>query len=459
MQRNLQPGDKMPSKRSFAKNLGISVITVENAYAQLVAEGYLYSIPKSGFYVADIRQPEYAKGAAPAEVNRSDAAEMSATAGMLKAAETPEPTEREVEYVADFRSNGTDEQNFPFSIWNRLVREVLNDRQKELMTNAPSGGIAQLRNAIAGHLKAFRNMEVDPARIIVGAGTEYLYSLLIQLLGFEKVYAIEDPGYHKLAKIYEKHNVKYCYIPMDASGVSVKALERSCASVAHISPSHHFPTGIVMPISRRYELLGWAARSEERYIIEDDYDSEFRMNGKILPSMLDIDLSGKVIYMNTFHKTLSSTVRISYMILPQKLMEKFYRELSFYSCTVSNFEQYTLAKFIEDGYFEKHINRMRNYYHGKRDLLLETIYRSKLKDYITIYEEDAGLHFIMEIKTELSDEMFCKLALKQGINIAPLSRFYAQETGQEEHKFIINYSALKEERMEEAIRILYEIAR
>jgi GntR family transcriptional regulator/MocR family aminotransferase len=339
------------------------------------------------------------------------------------------------------------------------VREVLNDRQKELMTNAPSGGIAQLRNAIAGHLKAFRNMEVDPARIIVGAGTEYLYSLLIQLLGFDQVYAIEDPGYHKLAKIYEKHNVKYCYIPMDASGVSVKALEKSRASVAHISPSHHFPTGIVMPISRRYELLGWASKSEERYIIEDDYDSEFRMNGKILPSMLDIDLSGKVIYMNTFHKTLSSTVRISYMILPQKLMEKFYRELSFYSCTVSNFEQYTLAKFIEDGYFEKHINRMRNYYHGKRDLLLETIYHSKLKDYITIYEEDAGLHFIMEIKTELSDEMFCKLALKQGVNIAPLSRFYAQGTGQEAHKFIINYSALKEERMEEAIRILYEIAR
>lgn len=167
-------------------------------------------------------------------------------------------------------------------------------------------------------------------------------------------------------------------------------------------------------MSRRYELLGWAARSEERYIIEDDYDSEFRLTGKPMATLQSIDVSGKVIYMNTFTKSLASTIRISYMVLPPRLLERFYDKLGFYSCTVSNFEQYTLASFINGGYFEKHINRMRKFYKSVRDKLLGEIRRDSMAGRIEIKEEDAGLHFLMKLQTGLSDEAFCKEHRKTG---------------------------------------------
>ena len=208
--------------------------------------------------------------------------------------------------------------------------------------------------------------------------------MIIQLLGREKKYALEDPGYRKIAQIYKSNNVNFEYIPLDSDGIDRKALEKSSAQVLHISPSHHFPTGIVTPISRRYELLSWASESAERYIIEDDYDSEFRFSGKPIPSLQSIDTLDKVIYINTFSKSLTSTIRISYMVLPKELMELYKKELSFYSCTVSNFEQYTLASFIQQGYFEKHINRMRNYYRAHRDRVMSAIKNHRLYDKVSI---------------------------------------------------------------------------
>lgn len=330
---NIRPGEKLPSKRTFAKNLGISVITVENAYAQLVAEGYLYSMPKRGFYAADLEIEDSMRDAVPKEILQVANGETS--------------------YFADFSSNQTDSEIFPFTIWTRTVRAVLNDNRIQLMINSPCAGILKLRSAIVKYLREFRGMQVLPEQIIVGAGTEYLHNLLIQLLGNDLVYGVEDPGYHKIARIYESMKVRYEPVPLDQDGVSVQELEKRSVDIIHTSPSHHFPTGTVMPVSRRYELLGWAAKSDHHYIIEDDYDSELRLGGKQFPTLQSIDVSDKVIYMNTFTKTLASTVRISYMVLPQTLAEKFYRELSFYSCTVSNFEQYTLAEFIENGSFEK----------------------------------------------------------------------------------------------------------
>ena len=165
---------------------------------------------------------------------------------------------------------------------------------------------------------------------------------------------------------------------MDKEGIDPKALEKSGADILHISPSHHFPTGIVTPIARRYTLLDWAAQSENRYIIEDDYDSEFRLTGKPIPALQSIDSADRVIYMNTFSKSLASTIRISYMVLPTALAEAFYKNLGFYACTVSNLEQYTLAKFISEGYFEKHINRMRIRYKQKKDLILKEMKRCGL---------------------------------------------------------------------------------
>lgn len=450
----LSPGDRLPSKRSFAKHLNISTITIENAYAQLLAEGYIYSIPKKGYYAADI-----AAGAIPSP-----------------AAPAPEPVteQKEETYFADFTSSQTHPDTFPFSIWAKLMREVIGSRSPDLMKNSPSGGIFPLRKAIAVHLKEFRGMDVQPEQIIVGAGTEYLYGLLIQLLGHGKVYGVEDPGYQKISAIYRSNHVACRHVPMDQHGICIGRLEELGADIVHISPSHHFPTGIVTPISRRYELLGWAASSGSRYIIEDDYDCEFRFMGKPIPSLQSIDVMEKVIYMNTFTKTLASTIRISYMVLPGRLMKRFHETMGFYSCTVSNFEQYTLAQFLAGGHFERHINRMRNFYHGQRDLLLGYLKSSPLSPHITIMEEDAGLHFLMRVDTSLPDKAILQKARSLGLRLTSLSQYYyreedtagqgAAEPGSEasghramEHIFIMNYSSIHPGHMEEAIARLCQV--
>lgn len=443
---NLLAGTKLPSKRTFAKNLGISVITVEGAYEQLRAEGYIYSVAKKGFYVSDLK---YALSGLDVSGERKK----------TKSVKTKRTERMTQGYLADFSSNQTDSDIFPFTIWTKTIREVLSDSRIELMTNSPCGGIRELRDAIAVYLKDFRGMDVKPEQIIVGAGTEYLYGLLIQLLGNRRVYAVENPGYLKIAKVYESMKVACRYIDMDAEGISVEKLEQEGADIVHISPSHHFPTGIVMPISRRYELLGWAAKKQERYIIEDDYDSELRLTGKPIPTLQSIDVAGKVIYMNTFSKTLASTVRISYMVLPQSLTREFYEQLSFYSCTVSNFEQYTLARFIENGSFEKHINRLRNYYQNKRDQILQAFQQSSLGKLISISGEETGIHFLMHIMTGKKESEIVQLAKTKGIRMVPVSDYYHAGTRKvlEDNTFVMNYASIDLEHIDRIVAILYEI--
>ena len=243
--------------------------------------------------------------------------------------------------------------------------------------------------------------------------------------------------------------VRYEPVLLDQDGVSVQELEKRSVDIIHTSPSHHFPTGIVMPVSRRYELLGWAAKSPDHYIFEDDYASELRLTAKPFPTLQSIDVSDRDIYMNTFTKTLASTVRISYMVLPQTLAEKFYRELSFYSCTVSNFEQYTLAEFIENGSFEKHINRLRNYYQNKRDAILEIFKTAPLDQYITIKEEDSGVHFMMKLKTDRTEMDMISDAKSKGIKLAPLSKYFVDQTSNMnfQNVYVMNYSSIDLEQL------------
>ncbi|MCD8019404.1 MAG: PLP-dependent aminotransferase family protein [Clostridiales bacterium] len=432
----LTAGMKLPSKRSFAKNLGVSAITVENAYAQLLSEGYIYSVPKKGYYISDFTSEFTHSNPQPSK-------------------NIPVPS-TDIVYYADFSSNQTRPENFPFSVWAKLMRETMYDKNTELMTKSPSGGILELRQAIAVHLRQFRDIHVEPEQIFVGAGTEYLYGLLIQFLGFDKVYAIENPGYEKIAQIYHSYQVNYQFIDMDAHGIRIDKLEQANADVVHISPSHHFPTGIITPVSRRYELLSWAAKSDSRYIIEDDYDSEFRLTGKPIPALQSIDIMEKVIYINTFTKSLSSTMRISYMVLPRSLAARFLTQMSFYSSTISNFEQYALMRFIREGYFEKHINRMRNYYHKQRDYLLETIKKSPLSSFATITEEDAGLHFLMKIDTDIPDAVIQERVRNKNIRLNSLSQYYNEPTQDVEHIFIINYSYVEAEHIPKAIDGLYQ---
>ena len=366
----LVKGEHLPSKRTLAVNLGISTITVENSYGQLMSEGYIYSVPKKGYYVSDISGVARIK---PVKY------------------EVPEITAKKTGYKSDLSSNRTDPGSFPFATWAKLMRRVITDRQDDLMKISPGEGTWELRKAIAMHLASFRDMQVTPGQIIIGAGTEYMYSLLIQLLGRDKVYCVEDPGYSK---------------------------------IVHISPTHHYPTGITMPVSRRFELLAWANEKPDRYIIEDDYDSEFRMTGKTIPTMKSIDISEKVIYMNTFSRTLTPTIRISYMVLPPHLAATYQEKLDFYACTVSNFEQYALAAFIEEGYFEKHLNRMRLYYTKQREAVLSVLKEEPFKCVGRVREADSGLHFILELNTLLSDNEVKRKLEAEGIHINALSEYY-----------------------------------
>ena len=417
----LSPGEKLPSKRSFARNNGISTITIQNAYDQLISEGYVFTVPKKGYYVANINEMSRVPAGTSIKLD-------------IKIPEKP------AKFRFDLSNNKINPDNFPFSIWAKLLRETMSDRSRELMEVSPTGGIYELRAAIADYLKSFRGMLVDPDQIVIGAGTEYLYGLLIQILGKNKKYCIENPGYKKLAQIYKQYHIECGFADIDDSGISVDSLHKSGADIAHISPNHHFPTGITMPANRRYEVLAWANEEAGRYIIEDDYDSEFRANGKPLPTLFSIDACEKVIYMNTFSKSLTPTIRISYMILPVHLANIFYSRLSFYSCTVSNFEQYTLASFIDRGYFEKHINRMRLYYIRQRKRLISCIENSSLKDKCEIIENESGLHFLLRLRTDIPDEVLKEKMKESGIKIQSLSEFYLSDEGAKEHYFIINYS-------------------
>ncbi len=435
----LRAEDRLPSKRSFAKNLGVSTITVENAYGQLIDEGYIYSIPKKGYFVSNISGIARWK-------------QTTAVSGIRQEPQKPQ-------FIEDFSSNQTKADRFPFSIWAKLLRETISEKSRELMTNSPGTGVLPLRRAIAGHLRSFRGMEVDPGQIVVGAGTEYLYGLLIQLLGREKIYCVEDPGYQKIAQIYKSNGSRCRYAEMDGEGISIRGIRECDADIVHISPTHHFPTGITMPVNRRYELLAWADESDGRCIIEDDYDSEFRLSGRPIPPLQSIDTAEKVIYMNTFSKSLASTIRISYMVLPVRLVNRFYDTMSFYSCTVSNFEQYTLARFIEEGYLEKHINRMRLFYSRQRERVMDAIEASALNELCAIVEKDSGLHFLLKLRTELTDSELTERLRQKRINLTPLEAYYRNREKAPAHTFIFNYSNLNPETLPQALDMIAECLR
>lgn len=428
----LAPGEKLPSKRALADHLEVSKVTVEGAYNQLLSEGYIRSEEKIGYFVETVGQLQ----SAPEKISQ--------------------PEEEKTEWAVDLTANGPAE-GFPFSVWMRLQRQVMLDYGHRLLAPMPNQGFGQLRRAIASHLGQFRNMDVDPDNILVGAGTDFLYNLLLQLLGRELVYAVEEPGYHKIRQIYAAGGVACVSAELDEQGVRPEKLGE--AQVLHISPSHHFPTGIVTPVKRRQQILEWAGK--DKWIIEDEYDCEFRFHAHPVPSLYSMDRSGRVIYMNTFSKTLAPSIRISYMILPEGLMERFHAQLGFYGCTVPSFEQCTLARFLEEGYFEKHINRMRRSYRSRRNRVVRILEESPLAGKIRIMEKDAGLHFILYCKTTLSDEALVRVWESAGIRVRSLGQYYhGAIPAWAKHCLVINYSGLTDEsleRLEKALAMGLEI--
>lgn len=437
----LKADEKLPSKRSLSEHLGISVITVQNAYEQLIEEGYLYSIEKKGFFVTDIHPEEIQNINNPSAYKSKSISE-----------EKLNPPAEKIEYFADFASNSTGYEKFPFNLWAHEMREVLNSGNERLLQRSAANGILELREAIAKHLCEFRNMTVSPEQIIIGAGTETLYTMVVQLLGQDKIYAVEDPGYHKVASVISLNGAKCVPVKIDENGLRPDELEKAKAHIAHISPAHHFPTGTVMPVRRRRELLSWAEKSLDRYIIEDEYDSEFRFNGKPLQTLFSSDQNGKVIYINTFSKTLAPSFRLSFMILPSTLIPLFRQKLGFYSCPVSVFEQFTLAVFMQKGHYGKHLIRMKNYYRTLRNSLINAISQSALSSIAEIQEEEAGLHFLLKTQPAESMEQLKEKLAAQKINLPLLADFYYQDVPEKSlFTFIINYSGIKKERIKEAV--------
>lgn len=374
-------GEHLPSKRAFASHLGISVITIENAYSQLVAEGYICSKPRRGYYACELPDAPVLASA----VEDADRDTAPASFG-----------------VHD--SYGQPEQFAPLSpsaleaarLWQSALRATLtSEDEREIFSPAPAQGTARLRCAIAHHLRGTRGMNVNPDNIVIGAGAQLLDTMLVQLLGADKIYAVEDPGYLRLTRIYQAMGCKVRHIPLDGEGVNLGELLDAGADVLHLMPSHQYPTGQVTSIARRYALLSWAAERPGRYLIEDDFDCEFRLAGKPIPALASIDAAQSVIYTNTFSKSLSSALRLAYMVLPDELMERFRRELGFYASSVSSVDQVALARLLESGDYERHVNRVRVRAREARDGLVALVRKAFPAGEVSIEHADAGLYCVL----------------------------------------------------------------
>lgn len=424
----LPGGSRLPSGRALAEHLGLSRVTVETAYAQLLAEGYLTSRPRAGYFVEQLTPQEL-----PPRVSEPEA-------------QPPEPE------TAQSRSA----QLFPFSVWARLMRGVLLDRRQELLRPAPDAGLPALRQAVAAELYRQRGVHVSPEQVYIGAGAEYFYNLLIQFFGHGRVYALENPGHRKIARVYQANQVAVRPIGMDADGVIPELLEQSGAEVLHISPSHHYPTGTVTPITRRQALMRWLTAQPGRYLIEDDYDSEFRFSGLPIPTIQSMDRSGRVIYMNTFSRTISPSLRISYMILPRTLLPQWQAAMGFYSCTVPSFEQMTLTRFLAEGYFEKHLSRMKKHYRAVRAQLFSVLHTPQAVRQCAVHDTDAGLHLVLELKNAPEPEALRALLRQSGLPDALLSDFFLDAPSPQAQKSIVlSYADAEPAQLEAALTALF----
>lgn len=441
----LPPKSKLPSTRSLAIHMQVSRNTIDMAYSQLLSEGYIESIPKSGYYVSMV----------------SDLTHIAIKETTI----TPVRTKREPAFRYDFSPYAIDINSFPYNIWRKLSNNFMNDNNNDIFLLGNNQGDEGLRAAISRYLHESRSVNCSSAQIIVGAGADYLLQLLAQILKYSSIsgsIAMENPTYMQAYKIFKTMHYKVNPIPLDSSGISMEHLSKTDSNIAYVTPSHQYPLGIVMPIKRRLELLQWANSSPARYIIEDDHDSEFRYKGKPIPSLQGIDSSSKVIYLGTFSRAIAPAIRIGYMVLPENLLDLYKRNFNFYSSTVSRVDQNIMKRFIEGGYFERHLNKTRKLYKNKHDLIIQNL--KIFGDKIQIEGENAGLHLVIRFNTNLTENEIIELAAKNSIKLYGLSEHYIPAT---ETKNVINntfsptillgYANVQEKDIQDGIRNLFNI--
>lgn len=447
----LAPDDRLPSKRSFAEHIGVSLITVEGAYGQLVAEGYIHSSPRRGYYVSQL--PELSPSIQPRSAQRTTVPTGKTWSAVHRSDTVP---------IADLADPTSNPDPAIARLWSRALRAtIVQESETELYAPQPAKGAYRARRAIAEYLASSRGMTVDPDRIVIGAGAQVLYIMIAMLMGPESLVAIEDPGYPRLQDVYRSCGLDTVAIPLDGDGISMDRIGESDPKVVHIMPSHQFPTGLVTSISRRYELLGWASREAGRHIVEDDYDWEFRLSGKPIPSLQSIDTLERVIYLSTFTKSLGPALRMAFAVLPERLADRFDSEFGFLSSTVSTIDQTTLARLLESGDYERHLGRYRKKSRDTRDKLIEAILGSSLGDRVAIEEADSGLHFILALESREPDTVLAQRSALEGMLLSPLSDYRTSSEPQVYRdgraRFVIRYDGICAESIDDAVEVLEKV--
>ncbi len=445
-------GERLPSTRSLAEYLQVSRSTVDVAYAQLLSEGYIESRPYRGYFVCrmeELYRLETVQGDKDSEMAAigEDTGYAENTGESRKADKGNHGTA--AEDGCDFSPNGIDMSAFPFSVWRKITKNVLSDGSSSLYLLGEPQGDYELRLTISRYLHSSRGVNCSPDQIVIGAGNDYLLLLLQKLLGQNVKIAMENPTYKRAYRIFRSCGCTIVPVPMDTSGMQVTYLEKEDVTAAYVMPSHHHPTGIVMPIGRRTELLRWANRQEGRYLIEDDYDSEFRYIGKPIPSLQSSDRGDKVIYIGTFSKAIAPAIRVSYMVLPHSLLEKYRRECYFYSSTVSRIDQRILNEFIRDGYFERHLNKMRKLYRAKHERMLKCL--EPFENKFRLSGENAGLHVLLTSTDGITEEDLLRSAANMQVKVYGLSDSFIQGSLDFESTVLLGFGGLSEDKITEGI--------
>ncbi len=421
----LPAGGKLPSKRKMCALLGVSMSTVDTAYSLLAAEGYVTVRPRSGYTVADLLP------LTPAP-----------------AADTPKPQPAAAKWRFDCSTSAVDTSLFPFSSWARINKEAVYENPDLLQRGHPQGDLP-LRTALADLLAQYRGVRCSPEQIVVGAGADWLLSMVLQLLPEHNTVALEDPGYPAAYATVKRLGRQAAPIPVDEAGMSPGELERSGANLAYVTPSHQFPMGVTMPAGRRSRLLHWAYAAPDRYIIEDDYDSEFRYSSRPIPALQGMDREGRVVYLGTFSRSIAPAIRVAFVILPPALLKRWLEEFSHSACTVSRFEQESLRRFLVQGLYSRHLRRSVNLYRRKCAVFFQALSRI---GGAALSGQQAGLHFLLTLPT-LSETELVERAAKQGVRVYPLSR-YCHSAAPLPSTVVIGFAGLTEEELEQAAELL-----
>ncbi|MDF2484752.1 MAG: transcriptional regulator, GntR family with aminotransferase domain [Herbinix sp.] len=424
---------KLPSKRKLSSHLNVSQNTIQAAYDQLIEEGYIQSQEKRGFFVNKLDHLQSIK--------------------VIKAEEEALAPLNFPVSVYDYSYHGVDFLSFPFDLWRRLTKEVINEYDREILQLSSSLGYHRLRANISSYLHQSRGVNCSEHQVIISSGTEMLFQSLIQLFDENYIYGIENPGYERLNQLFRGNRAAFTSIRIDECGMIPEEIERFQPNVLCITPAHQFPSGQIMPINRRIQLLNWANQQSDRYIIEDDYDSEFKYSGKPIPALQGLDENEKVIYMGSLSKSISPTLRVSYMVLPAHLMQHYRKELSYQLCPVPMIEQKVLCRFIEEGYFERHLNKMRNIYKRKRELLVDSI--QILHPDMKIFGADAGLHLLLQVPNRMSEEQLIEAAKAMGVRVYKCSQYYSNPIDiPKEPILLLGYAMISEKEIVESCKLL-----